>query len=193
MNIVIDLSTPIFFILLCIGSGIGWILWRRNHWQFRYWLIPIFLCYTLLLLQLTVFPIHILDKENLDKIWKGAGKYFVFYQLIPFASIKNYFLGSAVVQLVGNIVLLSPLAIFSEIFLRQRLKAWIVVLGVSAVSLLIEITQLVISLTTQYPNRVADVDDLFLNILGIVISVLITRRISKSKKIRKALNRIFYH
>ena len=68
MNIVIDLSTPIFFILLCIGSGIGWILWRRNHWQFRYWLIPIFLCYTLLLLQLTVFPIHILDKENLDKI-----------------------------------------------------------------------------------------------------------------------------
>ena len=193
MNIIIDLSAPIFFILLCIGSGIGWLLWRRNHWKFRYWLIPIFLCYTLLLLQLTVFPIRIFDKENLDKIWQGAGKYFVFYQLIPFASIKNYFLGSALVQLVGNIVLLSPLAVFSEIFLRQRPKAWIVVLGVSAVSLLIEITQLVINLTTQYPNRVADVDDLILNILGIVISVIITRGISKSKKIRKALHRIFYH
>ena len=193
MNIILDLSTPMFCILLCIGSGIGWLLWRRNHWQFRYWLIPMFLCYALLLIKLTVFPIHIFDKENLDMIMKGNGKYLVFYQLVPFASIKNYFHSSGIVQLAGNVVLLSPLAVFAEVFLQQRPKAWIVTLGVSAASLLIEITQLVINLTTQYPRRVADVDDLILNVFGIVIAIIITRSISKSEKIRKALHRIFYH
>lgn len=193
MNIVLNLSAPIFCILLCIGSCIGWFLWRRNNWQFRYWLIPMFLCYALLLIQLTVFPIYIYDKESLDKIWQGAGKYFVFYQLIPFASIKNYFLGSAVVQLIGNVILLSPLAVFAEIFLRKRPKAWVVALGVSSVSLLIEITQLVINLTTQYPNRVADVDDLILNITGIVITIIMTRGISKRENFGKVLHKIFYH
>ena len=193
MNIVLDLSTPMFCILLCVGSGIGWLLWKHYNWQFRYWLIPMFLCYVLLLIKLTVFPIYIFDKENLDSIMEGVGKYFVFYQLIPFASIKNYFHGSGIVQLVGNIVLLSPLAVFAEVFLQQRPKAWVVTLGVSAVSLLIEITQLVINLTTRYPIRVLDVDDLILNIAGIVIAIILTRVICKNQKIRKVLQKIFYH
>ena len=124
---------------------------------------------------------------------EGEGKYLVFYQLIPFTSIKNYFHGSGIVQLAGNIVLLSPLAVFAEVFLQQRPKAWIVTLGVSAVSLLIEITQLIINLTTRYPRRVADVDDLILNIAGVVIAIILTRVIGKNQKIRKILQKIFYH
>ena len=182
-----------FCILLFIGSGIGWLLWKQHKWQIRYWLIPTFLCYALLLIKLTVFPINIFDKENLDIITEGNSNYFVFHQLIPFASIKNYFHGSGIVQLAGNIVLLSPLAAFAEIFLQQRPKAWMVILGVSAVSLLIEITQLVINLTTRYPRRVTDVDDLILNIAGIVITIILTRIIGKNPKIQKVLQKIFYH
>ena len=182
-----------FCILLSIGSGIGWLLWKHHKWQIRYWLIPMFLCYVLLLIKLTVFPIYIFDKENLDSIMEGVDKYFVFYQLIPFASIKNYFHGSGVVQLVGNIVLLSPLAVFAEVFLQQRPKAWKVALGTSAVSLLIEITQLVINLSTRYPIRVLDVDDLILNIAGIVIAIILTRVIGKNQKIQKVIQKIFYH
>lgn len=193
MNIVLDLYTPMFCILLSIGSGIGWLLWKQHKWQIRYWLIPMFLCYVLLLIKLTVFPIYIFDKENLDSIMEGVDKYFVFYQLIPFASIKNYFHGSGVVQLVGNIVLLSPLAVFAEVFLQQRPKAWKVALGTSAVSLLIEITQLVINLSTRYPIRVLDVDDLILNIAGIVIAIILTRVIGKNQKIQKVIQKIFYH
>ena len=193
MNIVLELSTPMFCILLCIGSGIGWLLWKQHKWQIRYWLIPAFLCYALLLIKLTVFPIYIFDKDNLDIIMENEGKYLVFYQMIPFVSIKNYLHGSEIVQLAGNIVLLSPLAVFAEVFLQQRPKAWIVTLGVSAVSLLIEITQLVINLTTQYPRRVSDVDDLILNIAGVVIAIILTRIIGKNQKIRKVLQKIFYH
>ena len=193
MNIVLDLSIPIYCILLCIGSGIGWLLWKQHKWKIRYWLIPTFLCYVLLLIKLTVFPIYIFGKENLDIITEGNGNYLVFYQLIPFASIKNYFHASGIVQLAGNIVLLSPLAVFVEIFLQQRPKAWIVVLGVSAVSLLIEITQLVINLTTRYPRRVTDVDDLILNITGVIIAIILTRVIGKNPKIQKVLQKTFYH
>ena len=193
MNIVLDLYAPMFCILLCIGSGIGWLLWKQHKWQIRYWLIPMFLCYALLVIKLTVFPIYIFDKESLDRTMENVGKYLAFYQLIPFASIKNYFHGSGIVQLAGNIVLLSPLAVFIEIFLQQRPKAWKVALGVSAASLLIEITQLVINLSTRYPIRVPDVDDLILNIAGVVITIILTRVIGKNQKIRKVLQKIFYH
>ena len=192
MNIVIDLSTPIFCILLCIGSGIGWFLWKRHKWQFRYWVLPVFLCYILMLIKLTILPIHIFTNGTLEQITSGSGKYFVRYQIIPFASIKNYFNGGTLIQFLGNIALLSPLAVFAEVFLQQRPKAWIVALGVSVVSLLIEITQFVINLATRHPSRAADVDDLILNITGIVIAIIITRVVGKNQKIRKVLHRIFY-
>lgn len=193
MNEIIDLSAPIFCVLLCIGCGIGWLLWNKHDWRFKYWIIPIFICYVLMLIKLTMFPIFIFDKETLDEIREGAGKYFVFYQMIPFASIKNYFRAGAMIQLIGNIVLLSPLVLFIEIFLCQRLKAWKVVLAVSSVSFLIEMAQLTIDLITGYPSRVADVDDLFLNVTGIVFTIILTRCIGKRQNIRKILQKILYH
>ena len=188
----IELSTPLFCILLGTGSLIGWLLWKKRNWPFRYWLFPIFLCYALMVLKLTLFPIHIYDREMLDRMKEGFGNYWTFYQLIPFVSIKNYFSGSGPVQLIGNLVLLSPLAVFAEIFLQQRPKAWKVALGVSSVSLLIEITQLTISLATQYPSRVADVDDLILNTAGVIAALVFTRAICKNQNIQKALQKALY-
>ena len=121
---VIELSPPLFCILLGLGSGIGWLLWKKRNWQIRYWLIPVFLLYCLVVLNLTIFPIRIFDKETLDRFVANMGGSVVYYQLIPFASIKNYFSGSGPVQLIGNIALLSPLAVYAEIALRQRPRAW---------------------------------------------------------------------
>lgn len=189
---VIELTPPLLCILLGLGSGIGWLLWKKRNWQIRYWLIPVFLCYCLLVLQLTVFPIRIFDKATLDDYVLSMGGNLVFYQLIPFASIRNYFSGSGPVQLIGNVALLAPLAVFAEIFLRQRSRAWKVALGVCSVSLLLEITQLIISITTGYPSRVVDVDDLILNTAGIVIALVFTRAVCKNQKIRNLLQKLFY-
>lgn len=189
---VIELSAPLFCILLGLTSGIGWLLWKKRGWQIRFWLIPVFLCYCLLVLKLTVFPIRIFDKDTLDRYVANMGGSVVYYQLIPFASIKNYFSGSGPVQLIGNAALLAPLAVFAEIFLRQRPKAWKMVLGVSSVSLLLEISQLIISLATGYPDRVVDIDDLILNTVGVVIALVFTRAICRNQKIQNMSQKLFY-
>lgn len=189
---VIEITAPLFCILLALGSGIGWLLWKKRGWQIRYWLIPVFLCYCLLVLNLTVFPIRIFDKTDLNNYVANMGGSLVFYQLIPFASIKDYFSGSGPIQLIGNAALLSPLAVFAEVFLRQRPRAWKVALGVSAVSLLLEITQLIISLATGYPSRVVDVDDLILNTAGVILALVFTRAICRNGKIRSLLQKILY-
>ena len=188
----IDLTAPLCCILLGTGSVIGWFLWKKQHWQIRYWLIPVFLRYILLVMKITVFPIHIFSKEELERCREGLGAYFVYYQLIPFASIQNYFQGSGIIQLTGNVALLFPMAVFAEIFLRQRPKAWKVALGVTAVSFLIEMMQLIVSLMTQYPSRVVDVDDLILNTTGIVIALLLTRAAGKNRIIQKVFPKLLY-
>ena len=192
MNIILDLTPPIFCILLCVGCGIGWFFWKRFNWSFRYWLIPVFLCYMLLLINLTLFPVYLFDKATLDSIWGGMGGYFTPYQLIPFASIKDYFQTGARLQFVGNVLLLAPLSVFAEIFLQQRHKAWKMILGTGTVSVLIEITQLALNLMTGHPGRVIDVDDLILNISGAVITIILTRLVCKNQKICNILRRVLY-
>ncbi len=192
MNRIIDLTTPMFCFLLGVGSGIGWLLWKKHNCKFRYWVLPLFICYLLMLVKLTMFPIHLFDKETLNEIKKGAGKYFVFFQFIPFASIKHYFQTGTIVQFLGNIVLLSPFVIFLEIILYQHIKAWKVVLIASSTSLFIEIVQLASNLITGHPSRVADVDDLILNIVGIVITIALTRTVPKIQVVRRGLQKLVY-
>lgn len=192
MNVILDLTAPMLGILLCAGSAVGWLFWRKRNCKFRYWIIPVFVCYALILTKLTIFPIFIFDQETLERIREGAGKYFVFYQIIPFASIKNYFHPETIIQLIGNVMLLAPLVLFVEIISHQRIKAWKEILALSSVSFLIETAQLVINLTTGHPSRVADVDDLILNITGVVFTVILARCIGRWKFIRSGLRKLFY-
>ena len=191
-NMIIDLSAPLFCILLGVGSGIGWLLWRKQNWQIRYWLIPMFLCYILLVIKLTLFPVYIFDQKSLDGMKENLINYMVYYQPVPFASIQTYFHGSGPIQLVGNIVLLAPLAVFAEIFSQQRPKAWKTALVVSSGSLLIEILQLAVNLATQYPARVTDIDDLILNAFGVVLALIVTRTLCKNQKLQKLSRKLLY-
>lgn len=145
-----------------------------------------------MVIKLTIFPIFIFDQETLAEIRQGAGKYFIFYQIIPFSSIKNYFHAGTIIQMIGNIILLSPLVLFIEIFLNQRPKAWKVALAASTVSFTIEIAQLFINLSTGHPSRVADVDDIILNTAGVILTIILTRYIGKRSNIQEKLQKIFY-
>ena len=138
-----------------------------------------FVIYLLYLLKVTLFPIFIFDQETLEKVKEGVENYLVFYQLKTFASIVNYFREGAMIQLIGNVILLSPLVVFGEIVTRGKWRITRMILLVSSVSLLIELLQLVINYSTGYPYRVADVDDLILNVTGVIITMLVLRAAKK--------------
>lgn len=192
MNLILDLTAPLFLILFCAGCAIGWLLWKKKNWRIKFWIIPLFVFHILVLIKLTLFPIFIFDSETLSRIREGAGKYFVFYQAVPFASIANYFRSGAMLQLFGNLLLLVPLALFVEIFLRQHPKAWIEAAAVSGISLGIELAQLAINLLTGHPSRVADVDDFILNSAGVILAIMLARCLGKRESLRKFFRRIFY-
>lgn len=177
---IIDMSRELFCILFFVISVIGYIFYKKRNAKIHYWIIPVFVIYLLYLLKVTLFPIFIFDQETLEKVKEGVENYLVFYQLKPFASIVNYFREGAMIQLIGNVILLSPLVVFGEIVTRGKWRITRMILLVSSVSLLIELLQLVINYSTGYPYRVADVDDLILNVTGVIITMLVLRAAKKA-------------
>lgn len=192
MNRMIEITPLMFFILLAAWCVIGWFLHQKRQWRVKYWTIPLFGFYILMLIGITLFPIYIYDSETLARIREGMGKYFVFYQAVPFASIANYFHSGAIHQLFGNLLLLVPLALFVEIFLRQHPKAWIEAAAVSGISLGIELAQLAINLLTGHPSRVADVDDFILNSAGVILAIMLARCLGKRESLRNFFQKILY-
>ncbi len=176
---IIDMSRELYCILFFVISVIGYIFYKKRNATIQYWIIPVFVIYLLYLLKVTLFPIFIFDQETLEKVKEGVENYMVFYQLKPFASIVNYFREGAMIQLIGNVILLSPLVVFGEIVTRGKWRITRMILLVSSVSLLIELLQLVINYSTGYPYRVADVDDLILNVTGVIITMLVLRAAEK--------------
>ena len=177
---IIDMSRELFCILFFVISVIGYIFYKKTNATIQYWIIPVFVIYLLYLLKVTLFPIFIFDQETLEKVKEGVENYLVFYQLKPFASIVNYFREGAMIQLIGNVILLSPMVVFGEIVTRGKWRITRMILLVSSVSLLIELLQLVINYSTGYPYRVADVDDLILNVTGVIITMLALRAAKKA-------------
>jgi glycopeptide antibiotics resistance protein len=78
-------------------------------------------------------------------------------------------------QLVGNFLLLLPLGIYGPI-LSPRLRSLPAILVVGAgLSAAIELGQLAVATAYGFPVRVADVDDVLLNTLGVLAGYLLWR------------------
>jgi glycopeptide antibiotics resistance protein len=119
-------------------------------WQ-RVVLATLLVAYILLLLDLTLLQFPVSNPAS---------------NLIPFHSIAHdWRVGGRdfVVNFLGNIVAFLPLGLLPPLIRLRRTSARHVVLFSLAISLLIEVGQ---SLSRR---RVADVDDLLLNVLGALI------------------------
>jgi glycopeptide antibiotics resistance protein len=78
-------------------------------------------------------------------------------------------------QIVGNLLLFLPLGIYGPI-LTPRLRSLPAILLIGAgLSALIELGQLVVATLYGFPVRVADVDDVLLNALGVLVGYLLWR------------------
>lgn len=124
---------------------------------------------------LTLLPVPF-DYELLADINEVAGETSV--NLIPFRSIMEYIsdysLYNAVIQIVGNIVLFIPLGIALMVELENTKKAFCKTICASlAISVMVEVTQFLLSKDLGAAYRMADIDDVFLNLIGGIVGATV--------------------
>ncbi|MEQ6074015.1 VanZ family protein [Bacillus subtilis] len=145
----------------------------------RTFITSIFIFYFLMLLKLVFFPITFGPMAREMSFPSEA-----YFQFIPFKTIMFYVshLGlNQLIQFVGNILLLAPLALYLNTLWRISIVKNIFIAFLSP--LLIETIQGIINSITGYPNKVSDIDDVISNAAGyllVLVFVPIFRKIYKS-------------
>ena len=191
---ILDITKELFLVLFVLGLFLFLLLKRYKKNRVRIWVWISLLIYTICLLKITLFPIYIFDKTTLEAMRNGIEEYIVFYQYVPFVSIRNYFHMGAIIQLIGNLLLLIPAAIYMQIWTHAKISVKKQVLFSLLISIVIELLQLMINSITGFPGRVADIDDVILNTVGVLLFSVFLYLIENncSKQIREICNRLFY-
>jgi glycopeptide antibiotics resistance protein len=78
-------------------------------------------------------------------------------------------------QLVGNVLLLLPFGIYGPILAPRLRSLPAILLAGAGLSALIELGQLAVATAYGFPVRVADIDDVLLNTLGVLVGYLLWR------------------
>ncbi|WP_434564842.1 VanZ family protein [Thermoanaerobacterium thermosaccharolyticum] len=93
-------------------------------------------------------------------------------------------------NVVGNIILFIPLGFFVPIIYRKMNKFNYTLLLGLCVSVFIEIAQFIIDYLTKYPNHTCDVNDVILNIIGLILGFIIQRGIRKVSFMANYINNV---
>ena len=107
----------------------------------------------------------------------GAGHWI---NLVPFATIGaqlRFTSGSALVQLIGNVLLLLPLGLLGPVVMPSLRRASRLALVALGCSVAIELAQLA-GTSIRLMNRSVDVDDVILNVAGALLGWLVWRTIA---------------
>lgn len=103
-----------------------------------------------------------------------------YFQLLPFKTISEYIINKNYFAIIGNIFILLPIPIFLYIH-KISLKKNVVTSFLIATA--VEPIQILINVITKYSNKIIDVDDFILYIIGVLIGfiLLLLNRIIKNK------------
>lgn len=163
--------TQLPFLNYLIFSIIIWVtmlILKKNIKNKIILLIEIF--YILTAVIILFYPENILISNGINTSY---------FQILPFKTIKEYITNKSYFSLICNIFILFPIPIFLFIH-KITLKKNMAISFLIAVA--IEPIQLLINIITKYPNKIIDIDDFILYIIGVLISLII---LFISKKIIK--------
>lgn len=122
----------------------------------------IFIVYLTAVAVITLFPILIDEKVEYfgNSTW---------YNIIPFKTITQTLqygiTTTAIVQILGNILMSVPFGVFVMLFLRNP-KWWKMLLFALLLTVGIELSQMIIGLAINNMYRTVDIDDIILNVIG---------------------------
>lgn len=165
MGIIIDMHLPILAIIYTVFALFYLVIIakKRRHSSNCIIISLAFIFYIIYVFKLTIFPIRLLNIE--------LSKYsHLYYQIIPLKTISKVLIhDNWKIQILGNIVLLLPMPLFIGFYQHYYITFKKSFAMIFFTSLSVEFTQLLINIITQNPNKVADIDDLMLNVLGGII------------------------
>ena len=145
----------------------------------------------IIIICITIFPITILSKSELNRIHQEFGEYLRYYQLVPFKTILGVGSYNFFRQIICNILLFVPMPVFVKIS-HKTFSGLKVILICAGFSLLLETVQLGINVITRYPSHVCDIDDFILNSTGVIIGYLLYFVANKISIVQKISNRLIY-
>ncbi len=164
---------PIEFLLVLLLGLIAYFMkikWiSKTFTKQRFVHFTIWFLYFLSLVKVVFFPITYFYKKNPEITSK------LYYQFSPFNTILKSIEHDLWIQVIGNILLLLPIPVLYVVLKRKIQRFHKNFLLGLLISLLIEIIQLGINYVTGYPNKVMDIDDVILNVSGILVGWFISR------------------
>ncbi|NBI61774.1 VanZ family protein [Clostridiales bacterium] len=175
----------IFYIILLL---ILWLSCRKlKLGAIKFVIYAAGLLYLLLLVQSTLFPIITGDFYP-DLAFSQTEIRNL--QLVPFSTITMMIENNNwMTQVAGNVLLLLPVPFFLG-FMRKRLIGLPQLLVSGLFSVGIEAAQLLENIICQYPNRAVDIDDILLNMLGILVGTLCVTILKKGNSVKESLSQI---
>ena len=186
LRLQIEKSIPYLLVAVPVYLLVRWLVLRKRNskadlWR-ELWLLAGF-CYLVVLLRVTVIP-----NWRILNMGDGTYRFFIGFgdplpvNWIPFQTVWMYLRGDLPVNpgdvvmmsfanLVGNVLLLTPMGFLLPL-LYDRMRSWIktLLLGVTF-SLTLEMVQ-------YFLGRTADIDDVLLNSLGILLGYAAWRVVS---------------
>ena len=175
----IDFGSKLFIVLFVVLSIVCFLKIKKNIYKV---LGMLFSFYLLCLIKIVFFPIYVPSKVEIQEFKNAMSGDFSMIQYVPFKNIILTLQSSNfLIQIGGNIVLLIPFVLFTALFLDYKKKYTMkkmIIWGVR-LSVIIETIQAIINILAQYPNRIADIDDIILNSIGVVLATIVYSGIRK--------------
>ena len=179
---VIDFSFILLLLIFLVCAVITFIICKKTNRRYSLITYLFVEAYILLMIKVVVMPIFLLNatarRESLQGV-KGLTLYGI--QLMPFEAIRNIieiqsFAG--IIQIVGNLLLLVPLAfLITWVFSKDNILV-LIITGLLMTEL-IECIQLAINIITKYPGHAVDIDDVIFNYVGYIIAVFVILLVKK--------------
>ncbi len=180
---IVGIHCTVLLVALILCCLITFFVCKLKECKYRVGFYLLLECYILVMIKVVIMPIFIMNSSTCAEFFEHMEKSIVYnVQIIPLRSILNILsVGSfsSMIQIVGNIILLMPIA-FIVVWLTESSRKWFVVGFGLLITILIEAVQYVISITTMYPCHAVDIDDIILNYCGYLLAVMLIYQIKRN-------------
>lgn len=187
----ICLNSVNFVFVFLISVIISYIIYIKTKKNYTFIFVCLVTLYITFFICITIFPITILSKSELDMLHSRVGEYITYHQLIPFKTILGVGSFNFFRQVVCNVLLFVPIPIIIKTIANKMSGVKVILAGMSC-SFFLEIIQLLIDVITRYPCHVCDIDDFILNSIGVIIGYLLYVLISRISVTDKLFKRLVY-